>query len=307
MTFRSILVPLDGSQFGEHALPHALSLARRAGARLELVHVHVPGSLYDLPDSHVAVPEDEDRHATELARAYLDGVARRVKAASGGEVAATILRGHVGDSLCDHVANSRPDLVVLTTHGRGPLSRFWLGSVTTDLIQRAAAPLLLVRPAEGSPDLSSDPAPRRILVPLDGSRFAEHVLPMAVAVGELCGSEYRLLRVVPPVRMGGWDGTRKPPEGVRTVAEQLEADARRYLNGLAAHAPGLGAARVHVAVTWPPAGAILDDAAAGDIDLIAMETRGHGGIARLLLGSVADKVVRGATVPVLLRRPAAAE
>jgi nucleotide-binding universal stress UspA family protein len=67
----------------------------------------------------------------------------------------------------------------------------------------------------------------------------------------------------------------------------------------------LSAAVTHVAVDWPPAGAVLAHADANGIDLIALETRGRSGLANMFLGSVADKVVRGATVPVLLQRPAA--
>lgn len=61
MTFRSILIPLDGSVFGEHALSHALILAHRSGARLEWAHVHVPQSLFDLSNSHVPIPKAEDQ------------------------------------------------------------------------------------------------------------------------------------------------------------------------------------------------------------------------------------------------------
>lgn len=87
------------------------------------------------------------------------------------------------------------------------------------------------------------------------------------------------------------------------MADELRAEASGYLAGLTVRVPGLSAAVAHVVADWPPAVAILADADANSIDLIALETRGRSGLARLFLGSVADKVVRGATVPVLLRRP----
>ena len=331
MTFRSILVPLDGSQFGEYALPYALALARRADARLELAHAREPVSVFDVPAG--STPEEEDRRATEQALAYLADAARRVKAASPSvAVTTTLLHGEaadalhkypgvprpdtvfltatlqlhrsVADALCEYTTEAQPDLVVLTTHGRGPLSRFWLGSVATEVVQRAPAPALLVRPKEGPPDLAADPVPHRILIPLDGSPFGEQVIPLAVAVGGLAGAEYRLLRVVPPVisssnGIGLGDLKADSP----TVADQLRAEASGYLVGLAVRVPGLGAAAAHVTVDWPPTAAILADAETNGIDLIALETRGRSGLAKLLLGSVADKVVRGATVPILLRRP----
>ena len=301
MTFRSILVPLDESQFGEYALPHALSLARRAGARLTLAHVSEPPHYSEIS---LATAVRDENAAAEKGRVYIEEVSRRVRtAAPSVEVASTLLRGRVTDALCEFVDRSNPDLVVLTTHGRGPLSRFWFGSVATELVQRSPAPLLLVRPKEGEPDLSADPVPQRILIPLDGSPFGEHVIPLATAVGALTGATYRLLRVTPPILMGGWDTPATLPAGARAVSEQLESEARSYHTDLVRRSPALGAAETQVAVDWPPAGAILADADASGIDLVAMETRGHSGLVRLLLGSVADKVVRGATVPVLLRRP----
>ena len=295
MTLRSILVPLDGSQFGEHALSYAMSLARRAGARVDLVHVHESATFPDLGPS---VRTEDDWEARRRSTEYIEGVARRVTDASPVPCRPLLLEGRVADTLCDFTSTSAPDLIVLTTHGRGPLSRFWLGSVATDLVQRAPAPVLLVRPKETLPDLAADLAPRRILIPLDGSPFGEQIIPLAVAVGGLAGAEYRLLRVVPPVITSSGGGL-----GGRTVADQLRAEASGYLAGLTHRVPAFRTAGIQVAVDWPPAGAILADAEANGVDLIALETRGRSGLAKLLLGSVADKVVRGATVPVLLRRP----
>lgn len=302
MTLGSILVPLDGSQSGEHALPHALSLARRAGARLDLVHVHEPVTMQGLP---LRCWEMEEKQAQERARDYLDNLVERMSRVATMEVTPHLLFGRPANMLCENVALSKTDLVVMTTHGRGPLSRLWFGSVASELIQRLTGPLLLIRPIEAAVDLTVDPVPRRILIPLDGSPFAEDMIPLAVEVSKLTGAALRLLRVTPPVLIGGWDSPKPPPAGVRPVSEVLEAEARSYLGTLAAEWPELGKAETHVVAAWPPAGAILDDATANKIDLIAMETRGRSGLAQLLLGSVADKVVRATTLPVLLRHPPA--
>ncbi len=329
MTFHSILIPLDGSHFGEYALPHALGLATRTGARVELVHAREPVSLWDVPADRT--PEDEDRRMSEQAIAYLGDIAQRVKAVSPAVsvtttllhwstsdavdkytnvtkpdkvyTATALLRRSLPDALCEYAVEARPDLIVLTTHGRGPLSRFWLGSVATDLVQRAPAPVLLVRPKEGPTDLSHIATPRRILIPLDGSPFGEQIIPLAVSVGALTGAEYRLLRVVPPVISSSGGGLGDFGVGNRTVADQLRAEASGYLAGLRVSVPGLKTAAAHVAVDWPPAVAIMADAEANGVDLIALPTRGRSGLTKLILGSVADKVARAATVPVLLRRP----
>jgi len=303
MTLASILVPLDGSRFGEHALPHALSLARRCGAALTLVHVRVPLIHFSTADVYLPIQPEEEQQATEQAKAYLADVTARVRAVAPVPVESHLLHGVIADAICDFAEKSKPDLIVVTTHGRGPLSRLWLGSVATELTHRSPAPILLLRPREEEPDWGSDVVYKKILIPLDGSPFAEQIIPLAVVVGGLMGAEYRLLRVVPPVLIGGWTGLGSPPVGVKTVAEQLQAEADNYLTGLVARYAGLGRPTTRTALDWPPATAILADAEANGVDLIAMETHGRSGIVRLFLGSVADKVVRGASVPILLRRP----
>ncbi|MCU0704195.1 MAG: universal stress protein [Fimbriiglobus sp.] len=330
MSLQSVLVPLDGSGFGEHALRYALAVAGRSGARLELAHAREPVGLFDVPGG--STPEEEDLKATERAMRYLAEVRDRVKAA-GFTVTTTLLHGSlaeslqqfpgvprpdhlyltsalldraVGEAVCGYAAQTSPDLMVITTHGRGPLSRWWFGSVATDVVRRCPVPLLLVRPAEETVDLTHLPTIRRILLPLDGSPWGEQVIRPAVTLGQLFGVEYRLLRVVPPVLTSGgvWPSPLVPG---RSVAEQLQAEADGYLVSLAHRIPALGRATLRSTADWPPAGAILADAEASGVDLIALTTHGRGGIERLLLGSVADKVVRGTTRPVLLCRPPSAE
>ena len=92
-------------------------------------------------------------------------------------VTSSLLEGEVVPSFLAHTAETKPDLVVMTTHGRGPLGRFWLGSVADELARVLPVPLLLVRPqAEAEPDLETEPPLRQILIPLDGSKLAEQIL-----------------------------------------------------------------------------------------------------------------------------------
>ena len=92
---------------------------------------------------------------------------------------------------------------MMTTHGHGPLSRFWLGSVADEMVRRATTPILLVRPHEKAIDLAAEPVLRHILIPLDGSALAEQVLGPAAALGSLLQcDDYTLLRVY---RLAGRD------------------------------------------------------------------------------------------------------
>src|SRR5262249_62418742 len=165
--YRSILVPLDGSEFGEHALPLALGIARRAGAGLHLAHVHWrPAPLFTEPRANVE--NTLDPGARRRARAYLDEVVKQLAAVSAVPVTAAVLEGGIVESLVGHAAATGADLVVMATHGRGLLSRFWLGSAADGRLRQSPAPPLLGRPQEGPPGLAPRPGARHLPLPPGG-------------------------------------------------------------------------------------------------------------------------------------------
>jgi nucleotide-binding universal stress UspA family protein len=306
---RSILVPLDGSTFGEHALPVALGIARRVGAVLQLAHVHQvvpPASV-----AGVALMDNLELTMRKEEQTYLDGVARRIVQAAPLRVVTALLNGEVAEALHTHAA-AGADLVVMATHGRGALGRFWLGSVADELIRHLSVPLLLVRPSAGPANLAATAEPRRILLPLDGTALAEQIIPAAMELAEKTDAEVTLLRVVQPVVRFDY-----LPEGtsVAGISAQLdheigehqrrhEHEAQVYLEHVADRLRArLPSVRVRVVVDDAPATAILREAEALGVDLIALETHGRRGLSRLIVGSVADKVIRGAHVPVLVHRP----
>ncbi len=309
--YRSLLVPLDGSDFGECALPLALSVARRLGTSLRVVHVHVSpwvthgelGEQYD---------ETTDRILRERDRAYLDAVVQRLAAAADISLSSALLDGPVADAIGWHATATESDLLVMTTHGRGPFARFWLGSVADALVRQASIPILLVQPQEAPSDLAQEPVLRRVLIPLDGSELAEQILEPALALGAATQAEYTLLRVIQPMIPGGHVPAgakvmrfREPLLGqLQAVHRQEWAEAQEYLERLAERLRSRPlTVQARVVSHDQPAAAILDDAQKSAVDLIALATQGRGGLKRLLLGSVADKVVRGAATPVLVYRP----
>jgi nucleotide-binding universal stress UspA family protein len=292
--YHSILVPLDGSPFGEHALPTALSIARRTGARLHLAHVHTTPAL--------AIDDTLDTSLRASEQAYLQGLVQRLQIGEHGPITSVLLDGPVATALHDHALAIHADLIVMTTHGRGALSRFWLGSVADKLVHQALMPVLLVRPQEQAPDLTQEPRFKHILVPLDGSALAEHILPGALALGRLMQAEYTLLQAIEP--LNATYGAELYAAGLSDqVLEQLRTNAQDYLDRSAASLRAEAVGVQTAVVAEAPAAAILDYATAHAVDLIALATHGRGGVARWLVGGVADKVVRGSSVPVLLHRP----
>jgi nucleotide-binding universal stress UspA family protein len=307
---RSILVPLDGSAFGEHALPLAAWIARRAPAALQVVHVHqcIPPSTV----AGVVVMDDLEITLRREERAYLDGVVRRLEDEATVPATAALLEGDVAQAVQTRAVAAGVDLVVLSTHGRGALGRFWLGSVADELVRHLPMPVLLARPGEGPANLGSPPPLKQILLPLDGTPLAEQMIEPALTLGGLMGAAFTLLRVVKPAVRINYLPEGSTLEGmtdnylerIHAQQKQLHDEAQGYLDGVAARlrsrAVGVEA---RVVVEEQPAVGILRQARAHGADLIAMETHGRRGLSRLLLGSVADKVVRGGTLPVLLHRP----
>ena len=115
-----------------------------------------------------------EANVLEQERAYLDGIVKRLASVSPVPVTSALVEGPViAEMLNGHVVTTKADLIVMTTHGRGPLSRFWLGSVADELVRRATTPILVVRPQEKPAIFQAEAVIRHILVPLDGSALAE--------------------------------------------------------------------------------------------------------------------------------------
>jgi nucleotide-binding universal stress UspA family protein len=293
-----IIVPLDGSAFGEHAIPIALRVAATMNAEIELVHVHEAVPPYY---TQGASPLDPALDAALLAqwRHYLERLAERLRRTTPVAIATVVLSGPVPATLAEHVDERHPELVAAATHGHGGLSRAWLGSVATALVRHACAPVLLLRPNE-SRDAAVPRYPfARVLVPLDGSAQSEEAIGHALRIASNDSAEYLLVHVVMPLVL--------PPEAPDATAldlSQIRASAEAYLEDVADRVRE----RVHAVETCVledahTSRAILQYAAASRADLVSMETHGRTGFSRLVFGSVADKVVRGAGVPVLLHRP----
>lgn len=295
-TYNTILVPLDGSEFGEQALPLARAIAREHRARIELAHVHqlvfVEGQV-TLPDFERELREQETDYLQRLG----EGLSRELN----GSVHGQLLDGATVPALCEHASDARADLVVLTTHGRGGIERLWLGSVTDSLIRQLNIPVLVIRPNGEALGWEPKTHPRRVVVPLDGSQLSERILEHAMALGHADETRYLLVQVVPPWRSFGGpalpvDQNRLREISIKAATAELREAARRVeTEGFQVD--------TEVLVDPSPAGAVLEYARKVHADLIAMTTHGRGGVRRMMLGSVADKVIRAASIPVLLLRP----
>lgn len=292
-----ILVPLDGSHFAESALPLAVDVARRAGGQIRLVIVR---ELDPQVGYEVWTPL-----ADEWSQTYLEGVSESLEGEGKPGVTTHVATGHVPESIEEEADEWGADLVVLASHGRGGLSRAWLGSVTDAFVRHSSRPVMVVRPPEDEVE-GGAPADgiRRILIAVDGSAHAEKIIPPAKNAGVLFGSSFHLVRVVPFPRVLTSSYIPHAAEVNRERVAEGEEEARAYLEQMTGKFVEEGLETTSAAVVAPQAArGILAEAAAAECGLIAMATHGRGGLHRTFLGSTTDKVLRATDRTVLLLRP----
>lgn len=316
-----VLVPLDGSSFAESALPLAAAVSRAGGAPLELVSAYDPvappiGGFEDAAgmgvpvhvDTMGAVPatsaEMRERLRDERTT-YLRDVAKRLRESVGIDAEVSLLEGRADRAIIERVESSGADLVVMATHGRGAVQRAWLGSVADRLVRELRQPVLLIRPLdEENGDLWAPTTVARVVVTLDGSKLAESVLEPATTLARALDIPVTLMRAVG----ASIDiGSTYIPHAAQEYSEHIEAEqeeATSYLNGVSERLAARGVSVTETRVVHGRAAhAILDNIDTDGTEIVAMATHGRGGLRRLVLGSVSDKVVRAAIGPVLLVRP----
>ncbi|HEU5437988.1 MAG TPA: universal stress protein [Ktedonobacterales bacterium] len=287
---RHILVPLDGSGLAEAAMPVAVTLARATGATLVLAHVTSNLTwAFAAETGLTSAKVYDDLLAGEDAAAA--GYLMRRHATLPPDVAAVMLhvRGDVAVRLLTLIEQQAIDLVVMTTHGYTGLRRFTLGSVADRLARAGAAPVLLLRSFESAAAAGSL---EHALIPLDGSAHADSAL---IILEPLVGT---LVRQVTLVRVIG-------PSESDAVAAEVEAALHAVRDRLQ-QAWGERGCAVDVSVLrGQPAQEIIGQA--GKLGaFIVMATRGQTGWTRWTMGSVADRLLQGATAPLLLVNPRSA-
>lgn len=264
-----ILVPLDGSDLAERALPYAEALSG-PGCQLILLEVGQDEEEFHLLDRH-------------------EGACAQLETAVG-DPAEQILQ--VADQLS-------VGLIVMTTHGRGAIGRWAFGSVADQVSRTSPVPVMVIRPGEGD----TDPAPviRRVLVPLDGSPLSRQALPTAEATAQQVSAPVHLVRAIDVSRL-------LPVELMPTVAfnaeiyenavDEAQREARESLTEAAEELRRAGVVVTQEVQVGSPFTVIQEALHPGDV--IVLVSRGHHGAARLVLGSLAEQLIREATAPVVL-------
>ncbi|MBI3953925.1 MAG: universal stress protein [Chloroflexi bacterium] len=289
--FNSLLVPLDGSPLAEAALPYGLLLAERLGARLLLLQAQPVAAAGE------EGPAPGRRGEQGAASPYLEGLQRQASA-RGLACKLAVVPGRPAEAILDTAASARCDLIAMSTHGRSGFTRWVLGSVADQVVHAASVPVLLIRPAEGGAGKSEPPALKKIVVPLDGSSLAEAALAVAERLARALGLSLLLVQAVDP-RIYSYLG---PEVGIsyQNINTVLERTAGDYLALLAADAAKSGLPVESLVLHGLPGDSISDVARRTPGSLVVMSSHGRSGLSRWALGSVAEKVVRDSSAPVLV-------
>jgi nucleotide-binding universal stress UspA family protein len=278
MNYR-ILVPLDGSRLADKVVPWADAWAESMGAELELLRaVGAP-----VPSVFAEGAPVADYYFTEqdVVRAHrvLEETAREGFKGSS-RVDLRVMEGAAAQVILDRAHERAFDLIMMSTHGRGGLTRTLLGSIAGKVLRRAGAPVVTVRA-----DLAGPPrAPKRVLVPINDSDLAAGILPPLVLFAKTVPLEMTLYWLAP-----GMADTRAGEAAIQELADGLRS---ANIN-----------TQVRIERGADPAAMIASIAHREAFDLIAMSTHARSGLGRWVLGSVTEWTIRHADVPVMAIRP----
>lgn len=285
LTIRRILFPTDFSEGAARAFPQAVFLAKQHDAELHIVHVQNDGG----DTQSMPVP-------TETLTDWMGGARENgVDLEALSIVQKQIEGSSASDQLVAYVEEEDVDLVVMGTHGRRGIQRMLLGSVTEAVVRTAPCPVLTVRT---DADEAPGQAIRRILVPVDFSDASEQAVRHAAEIARTYGATLDLLHVIENVAYPSAYGVEPAFQPTQETLAQVESS----LGGMARDLVGGENVSVFATIGYAPL-TILDRVEKNDIDLIVIATHGRSGLDRVLLGSVAERVIRRSSVPVFVVKP----
>jgi nucleotide-binding universal stress UspA family protein len=287
LSIRRILWPTDFSTGAARAFPHAAALASWHEAELHVLNVKEDGASADedrsFPIPHdtlqdLLAPEGDPPQHVDLGALTIAQEQREDESPP--------------DAIVSYADDRDIDVIVAGTHGRRGLQRLLIGSVAEEVLRTASCPVLTVR---GEEERAADGSVRNILVPVDFSEASMEALRHAKELALTYGAQMTLLHAVEEVvypSAYGIEPTNMPgPQVIDRVEQNLAELARTEL--------GYEHVVVEANVGYAPS-TILDYANGHDIDLVVIATHGRTGLERMLLGSVAERVVRRSPAPVFV-------
>lgn len=293
----TVVVPLDGSEQAEQAIPSAQALAQRNNAPMVLVSVVEIAMEFDAwVDASMASLEDEIQDWVADRREYLDEVAARM---GGSNVSTEIRAGTPSNEIVGYVEDVDDPVIVMASHGRGGVEQMVVGSVAFRIVHDVRCPILVTRISEGR-GVSTDASFSKLLIPVDGSEFSESIIGKVLATTGEPRPAVHLLRVM---EAPTWSRRSFNHGLVGQYIEASREEAEEHLAGLAEQLLSQGHETTWEVKNGDVTKEILECATEVGASEIAMATHGRGGLGRALLGSVAQRVLQRGNLPLLLIRP----
>jgi nucleotide-binding universal stress UspA family protein len=299
--FKRMLVLLDGSKIAEVVFSYALELAGRLNLNIDLLHVCTAEEAQQLPMRQAYI---EHMAETLVAQSKETQSKNNIKPRKKDiEARAKVAVGYPAEEILKYIDENKIDIIMLATHGRSGIRRWGLGSVADKVIHEANVPIWLV-PAYLHEGILYDKLPRRsILVPLDGSKLAETVIPHVIALTRQRGeeTEIMLVTVTKPISVKMSEDEQSL---IRESITSLKTHSELYLDKIAKQFKDAGLKVNIEQLIGDPAEEIVRYAATYKPRVIVMSTHGRSGFSRFVFGSVTENVLhRLQKTPVFLVRP----
>jgi nucleotide-binding universal stress UspA family protein len=294
-----IIVPLDGSDLAETALPYAAALAEALQTHLVLVTAW-EGTESELGTTFPSMAMEIEKSATNYFTMYLDGI--RARFGRADQTRTMVRPGEAAEEILKAIDETGARMLVIATHGRSGVGRWVYGSTAGRLLRASHVPVVAVGP-NVRPRSTDAVAIKHLMVPLDGSPLSDEALPVAQLIAKALGARLSLVRSV------RWAVQAYPyslPDAyIPQIDEEMEAGAKAYLRRMEEGLKGKVDVDAFV-VRGAVADGLMDVAEKQAADLVVMTTHARTGIARAALGSTADRMLQG-LAPVMLVRPEVVE
>jgi len=300
----NILIPTDFSHYALYAFRYGIAIAKEYSAHLHIVHILDP-ALFSTGSGHGywITKTDLDKLDTSMTEHAEKRLAHLVEQArlAGVEATSYLERGKPETKIVELSQALKCDIITIATHGRTGLDRLIFGGVAERVVRYSEMPVLSIKHPEHEFVDNGDLAIHinRILFPTDFSDYAEKALPYAASLCAEFNAELVLMHVTEmPIVFPEY-----MPENMSAISEEMVSHAQE---GLERIAQGIANVSTEILIrTGVAYREICRYVEENEVDLIVLPTHGKTGLAHLLFGSVADKVVRLARCPVLSIRPEA--
>jgi nucleotide-binding universal stress UspA family protein len=298
---RNILVPIDFSKMSIEAIGIAKRLADGFDATIHLVHVHqfsYPATFMGPIFSAGELPESFEEHRSKQLAEQLTGIASKSGLSPRDQ---THLRTGAApfDEICRLAQEISADLIVMPTHGYTGLKHVFLGSTAERLVQHSPCPVFVARQKKRKPETGRTFRADRILVPVDFSNCSLDGLNYAIGFADSVESGNLGITLLHGVHLAAYIGGGYAYD-LSNLEEAARKSAQQQMQDFVRLAKFGDVTFETVITTGPPVQEICSFAEEKDIDLIITSTHGLTGFKHVLIGSIAEQVVRHAPCSVLV-------